>query len=104
MAETIIDMDDAIETIYYTPKGGSESAIDAHVFRNEAEVARGIPQGARTSNHQVEIYIQKSDVADVNINTDIVRILRNRGDSSTIKTTVRKISKQDAGSFTLVVA
>lgn len=104
MAETIIDMDDAIETIYYTPKGGSESAIEAHVFRSEREVARGVPQGARMSSNEIMVYIQASDVADVNIKSDIVRLKRNLGDSGTISLKVQKIAKQDAGSFTLVVA
>lgn len=104
IAEQIIDMDDAVETVWYTPKGSTEVQISAHVFRGETEVARGIPQGARVSNNQIMVYIQAADVADVNINTDVVRLKRNRGDSGTVKFVVRKIDKQDAGSFTLAVA
>lgn len=101
MADHILhDMDDAVETIIYTPKGGTATNITAHVFRDPPadDVTRGISLG-----DMIRIYIAKADIPDVNINSDIVELKRNTGDTTNIKLRVRAIDDQDAGSFYLVL-
>ncbi len=100
MKEQIIDMDDAIETIYYTPKGGSELTLSGHVFRKET-MDRNMPHNALNKKPDLSIWIQNDSVPDVTKNADKVRILRNRGDSTYQTKTVRDILSQDAGCWVL---
>ncbi len=103
MSERIIDdMDDAVETVYYTSSGGVELTISAHVFRGAPSDAPQ-PQAQPTINNQISIYISNEDVATVTLHADKVRVARNRGDATLISMAVRKIEDQDAGSWTLIL-
>lgn len=96
-------MGDAVETIYYTANGAVEITFSTHVFRNSATEADP-RRGQAALNNEILVYIPVASIAVVTPNKDTVRIYRNRGDTSYTSMLVRKIEKQDAGSYTVRVA
>lgn len=103
MHDTIIsEMDDSVETVTYTPKGGTATSISAILFRAPPVLEEGRRQVSPKSTN-IRVYFRKSDVADVNINSDTIAFKRHIGDSSTETFKVRGIVKQDVGSFTVWV-
>jgi len=100
IAEQILDMDDAVETVYYTPKGGSETALSSHVFRDKPK-DRNMKRDAMAKRYVIELYFAKSSIPDVNVNSDSVRVKIDSGDTVYRTMVVREVIKQDAGSYTV---
>lgn len=111
--DLMADMDTAFlscgleEAVFYTPKGGTATAINAIVFRGkENRIALNIKQSGNdmARKFDVEIYVSRTDVPVVKENADTVELYKLMGDAMSTKMNVVGIVRMDEGAFRLGLA
>lgn len=96
---------DMVETIYYTPSGGTELELSAQVFRDK-DNQENIRGGTRNVAG-IRIFIRKDatyGVESVIVNEDVVKVKLDQHDTEYATRRVRKILNQDTGGFVLAIA
>jgi hypothetical protein len=101
MADLLMGMGDMVETVKYTPSGGSEAEIDAHVFRNGIVALE--ERGSSRARPQIIIYVSKTDVPVAIPREDVVKIKRNMADPVYGTYCIAEIIDEDVSSYKLAL-